>query len=67
MNEEAFLKAFKYVEDFLIEMRDIRCSVLVANGVVVREADGSPSDVIRASTKDILRMGIESYLEHNSK
>lgn len=62
IDEEALEVARRAVEDTLIEFRDARISVVAGNGLVVREYDGLPSDVIRLSTRDGLRIGIRAYL-----
>lgn len=63
INEEAFEKARLHVENELIWMRDERISILNwANGIVIREKDGSESTVVRMRTQDALRMGIKAYL-----
>lgn len=51
----------QYMEDELIEMRDRRMFMgygnrLPANGLVVREPDGSPSDTIRIGTRTAIEM-----------
>lgn len=52
------------VEDVLIEWRDLRLSTLNAgNGLVVREKDGSPSDIIRLGTAEGLQIGIQAMLD----
>ena len=45
-------EVFKSIEDALIEWRDARLSVLpAANGLVVCERDGTPSSIIRMTTR----------------
>lgn len=52
------------VEDFLIEMRDMRCGLLGRNnGLVVNEADGTPSDIIRMAIEHAIEMGIRAIVE----
>lgn len=49
------------VEDELIEMRDMRLALLGRNnGLVVKECDGSDSSIIRLSTEQALRIGLEA-------
>ena len=51
----------KAVEDVLIDSRDSRISqFLRGNGLVIREKDGTPSDIIRIGTEDALRIGIQA-------
>lgn len=53
------------VEDELIEWRDARRSVLgPANGFVVKEYDGSPSNIIRLGTRDGLRIALRALADH---
>lgn len=60
---EALRVARRVLEDLLIGFRDARVSVISAgNGFVVREPDGTDSDVIRLSTVDGLRIGFQAYL-----
>lgn len=44
------------LEDQACDMRDSRISMLgVANGLVVREKDGSPSSIIRIGTRSLVQ------------
>lgn len=52
-----------YMEDILIEFRDGRLSELCANGLVVRERDGTPSPMIRIGTRAACRMIIRKFLD----
>jgi hypothetical protein len=64
INEAALTVAHQAVEDALVEFRDERISVLNrANGFVIRERDGTPSDIMRLGTRDGLRIGVRAYLE----
>lgn len=55
----------KAIEDELIEMRDSRIGILNrGNGLVVRERDGSPSDIIRLGTDHALLIGFKAILKH---
>jgi hypothetical protein len=58
----ALAAARRFVEDHLVEMRDCRLSAPGGNGLVIRERDGTPSNVIRLSTRDALTLGIRAYL-----
>ena len=63
LNEDALTAAHVAVEKVLIEFRDERISVINrANGFVVREKDGAPSDIMRIGTRDGLAIGIRAYL-----
>lgn len=56
--------AHKAVEDVLIDRRDRRIGVLNrGNGLVVREADGRDSSIMRLGTRDALLIGIAAYLK----
>jgi hypothetical protein len=57
------------IEDHLIELRDscmmIGNSVgLPANGFVVRERDGSPSEIIRLGTRPGIEMALKAIADH---
>jgi len=47
------------IEDRLIEWRDSRLFIIGGNGLVVREADGKSSSVIRISTRDAITMTLQ--------
>ena len=53
----------KAVEDVLIDYRDSRISQMRGNGLVCREANGSPSSVIRLGPEDALRNGLRAIAE----
>ncbi len=53
----------KAVEDVLIEWRDSRLSVLRNNGLVVKEADGKDSSIIRMGTEDAVRIAAKAIIE----
>jgi hypothetical protein len=59
------------VEDVLAKFRDGRLSILERNnGCVIKEADGKPSDVIRLSIEDAVRiamLAMADYLEAESQ
>jgi hypothetical protein len=64
-NDELLEVARKAVEDVLIELRDARISLLFrGNGLVIREADGGESYVIRLGTEDAMRIGLEAIAKH---
>jgi hypothetical protein len=51
-----------HVEDQLIEMRDSAMSMLgCANGLVVRNRDASPSDIIRIGTRMAVTIVVEEF------
>ena len=59
LDDTALTKAHLAVEDMLIELRDSRIGTLGhANGFVVNEYDGTPSNIMRMGTRDGLRIGI---------
>ncbi len=56
------------IEDMLIWMRDehvylIRPGTYVGNGLVVREKDTGPSDVIRLRVNEAIEMAIKTILK----
>lgn len=65
-DDDAIHAAHKKLEDLLVELRDLRTSVPTrGNGMVIREANGEPSEIIRLSTPDAVRValrGVASYL-----
>jgi hypothetical protein len=64
VDPNALTAAHLAVEDELVEMRDARMFVLgPANGLIIKERDGSWSDVMRLGTRDALRIGIAAYLD----
>lgn len=64
LDQSALTRAHCAVEDVLIGFRDDRISVRgPANGLVVKEYDGSESSVMRLGTRDALEIGIKAYLK----
>lgn len=64
VDDAALTRAHKAVEDVLVTMRDSRLSLLnAANGLVINERDGTPSEHVRLGTRDALRIGIAAYLD----
>lgn len=64
VDEDALTLAHVAVEDELIEMRNAGISIIgPANGFVVREYDGTPSNIMRLGTRDGLRIAIKAYIE----
>ena len=50
---ELAAKIHQAIEDALVDLRDNRTSVLnAANGLVIREADGGDSAVVRMTVRD---------------
>jgi len=55
----------KAIENTLIEMRNLRASVLCrGNGLVIREVDGSNSSVIRLGPEEALKIGLKAIVKH---
>lgn len=53
------------VEKTLIEYRDARISEFMrGNGLVIREKDGKPSDVIRFGPETAIRIGLKAMCVH---
>ncbi len=59
--------ARRYIEDLLIEFRDMRVSIApggpAGHGLVVRELDGKSSDIIRLRTAEAIRIAVKAMLE----
>jgi len=62
LSDEALEIGRRAVEDELVELRDARIGQLRNNGLVVKERDGSPSDIIRLGPEDALRIGLRAML-----
>lgn len=57
----------KAIEDSLVELRDLRISVLRNNGLVIKERDGQNSSVIRMGPEDALRIGLSAIVKYLEK
>jgi len=59
----------KAIEEHLVELRDLRISVVPArgNGLVIRESDGSASSIIRLGPEGALRIGLRAIAAHLDK
>lgn len=59
--------ARKRLEDLLIEWRDMRVSIdpgpRYGHGLVVKEADGKPSSMIRLATGEAINLALKAILE----
>ena len=56
------------VEDVLIDFRDSGLSILGRNnGLVVKYADGTPSDIIRLPIEDAVRIAMNAMADHLEK
>lgn len=56
------------VEDVLIDFRDSGIYLLGRNnGLVVKHKDGTPSDGIRLTIEDALRLGMQAMADHLEK
>jgi hypothetical protein len=63
IDQAALTAAHLAVEDELVEMRDAYMSVLgPANGLVIKNRDGSESSAMRMGTREALQIGITAYL-----
>lgn len=66
-DQEIYEVARRAVEDALVDMRDSRIGILGrGNGLVIREADGSASDVIRLTTDGAIRLAIDALIAQDS-
>ena len=64
-SEKLLEVARKKIEDVLIEWRDNRLSQFDrGNGLVIREADGKDSSVIRLGPEDAVRIGLLVIADH---
>lgn len=68
-SEELLEVGRKAIEDVLRAWRDGRISMGIGrgNGLVIREADGQESSVIRFGPEDALRIGLKAIAEHLEK
>lgn len=64
-DDPTYLKiAHDAIEDALIDFRDNRISLVGrGNGLVVRERNGEPSDVIRLGSEEALRIGLRAIAD----
>lgn len=63
-NEELLEVGRKAIEDVLLQYRDYRISEFNrANGLVVREKDGSSSNIIRFGPETALKIGLKAIAE----
>ena len=64
-NDELIEIGRKAVEDVLIDFRDSRISILGrSNGLVVREADGQFSSIIRLGTPEAIQIALRAIDKH---
>jgi len=63
-NADALEVGRRAIEDELIEYRDSRLSQLRANGLVVKEPDGTPSDTIRFGPETGLKIALRAMAEY---
>lgn len=65
-NDDALLEVGrKAIEDLLIELRDQRiCQPLRRNGLIIREKDGTESNIIRFGPETALRVGLKAIADH---
>jgi hypothetical protein len=65
-NDELLDIGRKAIEDTLIKFRDNRLSTLGRNnnGLVIKERDGEPSNIIRLTIEDALRIGLKAIHNH---
>jgi len=63
LTDEDYERGRQAIEDALIEMRDARMFMVRGNGLVVREKDGTPSDIILMGPEMALRIGLRAIAE----
>lgn len=56
--------ARRAIEDALLELRNSRISVVRNNGLVIREIDGTPSNVIRMGPEIAMRIGLKAIADY---
>lgn len=56
--------ARKAIEDMLMEYRDDRLFTLRNNGLVIKESDGSPSNIIRFGPEVAVTIGLKAIADH---
>lgn len=52
------------IENVLVELRDDRISQPRNNGLVIKESDGTTSDIVRMGSEDALRIGFKAIAKH---
>ena len=58
----------KAVEDVLVDYRDSRIGQFQrGNGLVIKESNGTPSNIIRIGTEDALRIGLQAIAKYMEK
>lgn len=59
----------KAIEDMLVDMRDDRLSFGLnrGNGLVIRERDGQPSNIIRLGPEMALQVGLKAIVKEYGK
>lgn len=55
------------IENRLLEWRESRLSIIGGNGLVVREADGECSSVMRMSTRDAVTLTLQALADFLEK
>lgn len=55
------------VEEELVELRDSRIFQVRGNGLVIREKDGTNSNIIRLGMEQAMRIGLEAIHKHIHK
>lgn len=68
-NDDALLEIGREaIQRALVEMRDSRISTpMRGNGLVIREADGATSDIIRMGPEVALKIGLRAIAKHLEK
>jgi len=64
-DDELLEVARKAIEDSLVAMRDSRIALVGrGNGLVIREKDGKDSHIIRMTSYDAVRVGVQAIADH---
>lgn len=64
VDTDALTAAWIALQETLIDFRDRRISQICNNGLCIKEFDGSPSNVIRISTKLAVEIAVKTYLKY---
>jgi hypothetical protein len=67
LTDEDYERARRAVEDYLVDMRDRRMSILGRNnGLVIRERNSHDSSIIRMTVEECIRVGVETLAENQA-
>lgn len=64
VDTDALAAAWITLQEDLVWRRDSRISQVCSNGLCIKEFDGSPSNVIRISTRLTVEIAVKTYLKY---